>query len=66
MLCVIECNNCFAENISQRGWGKEQETVQEEHHSVIERRTTTDVFIDEDSCAHNEAMAMTHELDSAT
>ena len=42
--------------------GKEQETVQEEHHSVIERRTTTDVFIDEDY----EAMAMTHELDSST
>ena len=45
--------------------GKEHETVQEEHHSVIERRTTTDVFIDKDSSAHNEAMAITHELDSA-
>ena len=33
---------------------------------MVERRTTTEVFIDEDSSAHNEAMAMTHELNSAT
>ena len=53
------------ERLVKRMW-KEQEELLEEHHSVIERRTTTYVLIKEDLSAHGEAMAMTHELDSAT
>ena len=61
----IECKNCFVENTSPRGWGKNMRQFRRNITVVIERRTTTDVFIDEDSSAHNEAMAITHELDSA-